>query len=214
MPVRSRALARSRRAAADRPTARRAGDRRDRRVRLGRARAARARGGVPARCPRRRAAARRCATPTGTASRLNCWNTKPMCWLRTSARRSSFKVATSSPDKAELTRRRDVEAADDVHQRRLARARRPDDRDELAVVDTQRTPRKASTRSSPVSYVFETSTRSMTAAVGSELTNPPRPCWRQGPGDRRAVGRRSGIVARRLRRAARSRPSLPLPGRR
>ena len=37
----------------------------------------------------------------------------------------------------QLSRRRDVEAADDVHQRRLARARRADDGDELAFVDAQ-----------------------------------------------------------------------------
>ena len=39
---------------------------------------------------------------------------------------------------AERAGRRDVEAPEDVHQRRLARARRADDRDELALVDRER----------------------------------------------------------------------------
>ena len=72
---------------------------------LCRARPGPAPGARPGRRRCRRAAARRCATPTGTASRLNCWNTKPMKRLRTSASWSSSsdgdvvrRRAGTSPD--------------------------------------------------------------------------------------------------------------------
>src|SRR5207244_1362405 len=42
--------------------------------------------------------------------------------------------------------RRTVEAAENVHQRRLARARRPDDRDEFTAIDRQRDPAKRMNR--------------------------------------------------------------------
>ena len=93
-------------------------------------------GGVDA--ARRRAAARRCATPAGTASRLNCWNTNPMKRLRTSASMFSSNDCDVVAGEPEHAARRHVEAAEDVHQRRLARTRRADDRDELALVDAQR----------------------------------------------------------------------------
>ena len=128
-----------RRAAAGLPRARRDGGRRGRRARpRSSARAARAPAVRRRRCPRRRAAARRCATPAGTASRLNCWNTKPMNTLRTSASWFSSNACTSWPARRNTPVVGHVEAAEDVHQRRLARSRRPDDGDELVLVDAQR----------------------------------------------------------------------------
>ena len=47
-------------------------------------------------------------------------------------------TATSWPASRNDAGRRDVEAAEDVHQRRLARARRAGDRDELVLLDAQR----------------------------------------------------------------------------
>ncbi len=68
-------------------------------------------------------------------SRLNPWKMKPMSRLRTMARASLLRAPTSISDEHVRAARRPVEAAEDVHQRRLARAALPDDGDELAVVD-------------------------------------------------------------------------------
>ena len=54
---------------------------------------------------RRRAAARRCARRSAYGSRLNCWNTKPMWRLRTSASWSSSSRRTSCAGEAVARRR-------------------------------------------------------------------------------------------------------------
>ena len=79
---------------------------------------------APADTPRRRAEARRWPAPSSATSRLNDWKTNPMRLFRTAA--SSFgamcaDVLALDDDRA-VGRR--VEHADDVHQRRLARAGR------------------------------------------------------------------------------------------
>ena len=66
------------------------------------------------------------------ASRLKLWKTKPSVRLRTSASSSRSSVADVAPVEQVAARGRAIEAAEDVHQRRLARARRAHDRDELA----------------------------------------------------------------------------------
>ena len=71
------------------------------------------------------------------ASRLNDWKTKPIRLLRTAAscvgRHVRDVLAVDGHDPG----RRMVEQPDDVHQRRLARARRPHDREHLAAADLE-----------------------------------------------------------------------------
>ena len=71
-------------------------------------------------------------------SRLKLWNTKPSVRLRMRASPSESSCEIAWPSRRNSPARRLVEAAEDVHQRRLARARRAHDRDELALVDGQR----------------------------------------------------------------------------
>ena len=68
-------------------------------------------------------------------SRLNVWKTNPISLLRTRASSSSAIVETSVSVQPVFAGVRRVEAADEVHQRRLARARRTHDRDVLVAAD-------------------------------------------------------------------------------
>ena len=68
---------------------------------------------------------------------------------------------------AALARR--VEAPDQIHQRRLARTRRPHDGDVFAALDRMDTPRSAWISSSPIRYVFHRSWVSI-SAMGMDTT--------------------------------------------
>ena len=70
-----------------------------------------------------------------SGSRWWNWNTKPIVRLRSSARRDPGRRVTSSPARRIDPLGGDVERADAVQERRLARAGRADDADHLAVVD-------------------------------------------------------------------------------
>ena len=61
-----------------------------------------------------------------------------MCCRRSRVSFASASVVISSPAIVTRAARRLVEAGEDVHQRRLARARRAHDRDELARLDVER----------------------------------------------------------------------------
>ena len=132
------ARARWRRAGARRRTARRAGARGAGRAAPGPA--VRARGRRPS-CAASRAGAaagRRSRGSESVGSRLKNWKMKPILSRRT-------RVRSSSDEAVEALRRRcaispggrAVEAADEVEQRGLAGAGRPDDRDHLAARDGQ-----------------------------------------------------------------------------
>ena len=121
-----------RHAGARRRTARRDGGRRARRARR-----------RPA--PRRRRARRRrlgtpaYSSPSATFSsadspstRWNCWKTNPIRRPRTAARRASRSALDVVTVDAHGARRRSLQGADDVDQRRLAGSGRSDDDDELA----------------------------------------------------------------------------------
>ena len=71
-------------------------------------------------------------------SRLKFWKTKPILRLRTRARSSAADRSTSSPSSQYSPDGRPVEAAEDVHQRGLARAGGAHQRDHLAALDRQR----------------------------------------------------------------------------
>ena len=95
-------------------------------------------GAAPSRRRRRRAsAARRCAATEAFGSRLYCWKTKPIFSLRIRASAGPESRSTRSPSSAVGARRRRVEAAEDRHERRLARSRGPDQGEELAPLDRQ-----------------------------------------------------------------------------
>jgi hypothetical protein len=68
---------------------------------------------------------------------LNCWNKKPMRLLRVAAVRRRCRVDRLASE-AIVAAGRPVEAAEDVHQRALARARRAHDGDEFAGLDRER----------------------------------------------------------------------------
>ena len=68
-----------------------------------------------------------------------------------------------------MAARRPVEAAEDVHQRRLARARRAHDGDELAGLDDRLTPRSAWTLTSPTTKVRVTFSTLMTGGAARRL---------------------------------------------
>ena len=76
-----------------------------------------------------------CALVRG--SRLKPWNTKPRCARRSSARWSRSSRCTAHAAEQVLAGAGRVQAADDVHRRRLARAAGPHDGDELAGLDVQ-----------------------------------------------------------------------------
>ena len=69
------------------------------------------------------------------SSRWYCWKTNPTCFLLSSMRSFGFRRWTSCSRKPVLARPVVVEHAEDREQRRLARARRPHDRHELALRD-------------------------------------------------------------------------------
>ena len=69
--------------------------------------------------------------------RLKLWKTKPILRLRTYASSNSSSRLTSMPSSRYRPVVGHVEAADDVHQRRLAAAGRAHDRDEVAPLDAQ-----------------------------------------------------------------------------
>ena len=84
---------------------------------------------------RRRCPARWCGRAAGRTGRRSRW-----CALRSSASSASDSVATSRPPTRSVPVGRPVEAAEQVHQRRLAGAGRADDGDVLAGVDAQAHP--------------------------------------------------------------------------
>ena len=100
----------------------------------------RARGAAARAWPRRRraAAARRSRRALVRGSRLKLWKTKPSVWLRTSASSSRSRPRHLAAVEEVAARGRAIEAAEDVHQRRLARARGAHDGDELAPLDDER----------------------------------------------------------------------------
>ena len=69
--------------------------------------------------------------------RLNCWKTKPNERSRSSARSPSRSSARSRPSKKTCPLDGPVERAEELKQRRLARAARALERDELARLDAQ-----------------------------------------------------------------------------
>ena len=71
-------------------------------------------------------------------SRLKNWKTNPMCVRRSLVRSESFSVVISVPETATVPVRRLVEPGEDVHQRRLAGARRPHDRGQIALRHLER----------------------------------------------------------------------------
>ena len=95
----------------------------------------------------------------------------------------------------EGARRRDVEAAEDVHEGRLARARRAHDGHVLAGVDGRSdTPRRASTSSVPVAVGLPDILTSMTGGVtAGMLPGVVRPRPRPVSSTTTAVGRSSAI---------------------
>jgi hypothetical protein len=69
--------------------------------------------------------------------RLKAWKTKPTRWARYQARRSGSRPGDllAVEDDAAFARR--VHEAEDVHERRLARARGAEDGDEFALLEIQ-----------------------------------------------------------------------------
>ena len=92
------------------------------------------------RASRRRstAAGRRSPRPSSIGSRLKNWKTKPMCSRRRRVSSGSSSVVISLPAIVDGAAGRLVEAGEDVHERRLAGARRAHDRDELPRLDVER----------------------------------------------------------------------------
>ena len=72
------------------------------------------------------------------SSRKNCWKTKPIARARSAASARSLERRGVLAGDVHLARRLALERAHHVQQRRLARARRPYDRDGLALVHGQR----------------------------------------------------------------------------
>ena len=68
---------------------------------------------------------------------IELWNTKPILRLRTAASWSSLSRADFLAVERVAAAGGQVQTAQDVHQRALARAARAHDRDQLAVVDLQ-----------------------------------------------------------------------------
>ncbi len=71
-------------------------------------------------------------------SRLKLWKTKPILRFLMRDRSSSSRCADVHPVEQVVAASRHVEAPDDVHECRLARARRTHDRDEVAALDDER----------------------------------------------------------------------------
>ena len=69
---------------------------------------------------------------------MNDWKTKPILRLRMRESCGLVERADVDPVEEELAAGGYVEAADDVHQRRLARAGGAHDRDEVAPLDDER----------------------------------------------------------------------------
>ena len=150
------------------------------------------------------------------ASRWNDWNTKPIVSLRSSAisgrRRAS---ATSRPPMQQPAAGRPVQPAEQVHQRRLARAGRPDDRHVVAGGDrSSDTPRSAGTVTPSSSYVRVTSLaatrgRSPSSAAAGRRVPGRRRAPRSGRPSLDAVGDLHQVLARTRRRSPARRSALP-----
>ena len=119
--------------------------------------------------------------------------------LRTSASWFSSNDCTSWPASRKTPRRRHVEAAEDVHQRRLARARRPGDRDELALVDAQR---HVAQRRDLERRRSRRSCRRRSSSMTARPAHPPRP---------RAVARAAAGTADAAAAGAAAEPAGPPP---
>ena len=82
-------------------------------------------------------------------SRLKNWKMKPMCLRRSFVSCASFELADRGAGDADVARGGPVEPGEDVHERRLARARRAHDGGQLPLATSTETPRSASTAVSP-----------------------------------------------------------------
>ncbi len=101
---------------------------------------------VRRRGPRSTAAARCSPRASSTGSRLKDWKMKPTLSRRSSVRRLSSSVVSSTPSRRDACPSRPVEAGEDVHERRLARARRAHDRGERPRPETRSRRRRARAR--------------------------------------------------------------------
>ena len=100
------------------------------------------------------------------ARRLKLWKTKPSRSLRMRARSGSLQRRDIDAFEQVMAAGRPVEAAENIHQRRFARARRAHNGDELAAPATVRlTPRSASTSTSPTTKVRVTFSTLMTGCA-------------------------------------------------
>ena len=81
---------------------------------------------------RRAGRRRRCRAPSSARRRWNCWKTKPIRPARSAASSAVRQRRDVEAGDRDAARRRAVQRAHQVQQRRLPRARRADDRDELA----------------------------------------------------------------------------------
>ena len=90
-------------------------------------------------CGRRARAGAGCSPrAVSIGSRLKNWKTKPMCSRRSRVSSLSPSAVIVGAVDPHLARGRPVEPGEDVHERRLARARRAHDRGQLALGDRQR----------------------------------------------------------------------------
>ena len=131
------APARPRRAAAGRPTSRSGGAACGHRGRRAAAPASRARAVAPARGRDRSAAARRCRARSCAASGRSSGRRSRSCGCAPRPARSSSRFGDLDAVEHVAPAGRRVQAAEDVHQRRLARARRAGERQVLVVADGQ-----------------------------------------------------------------------------
>ena len=87
--------------------------------------------------PRRCSGSDTFSSADSVGSRLKNWKMKPILSRRTRVSSSSDEAAEALAVDVDLARGRPVEAADQVEQRRLAGAGRPDDRHHLAAIDAE-----------------------------------------------------------------------------
>ena len=152
--------------------------------------------------PRRSSGSTTFSSALVRASSLKLWNTKPIRRLRIWASAGSSFARDVDAFEEIGAARRAVEAAEDVHQRGLARARRAHDREELAALDRQVTPRSARTSSRPCDRSSRDSRTSMTARSSARLRTRRASAAARLP--TRRVRRRGRRSRRRPRRARRS----------
>ena len=104
-------------------------------------------------------------------SRLKNWKTNPMWRRRNAVASSAAEVAQALPVHEDLAHRRQVEACDDVEERRLARSARPHDARSIPPGATLNvTSRRACTSAEPRRYDRETPRTSSTPADGRSRT--------------------------------------------